>query len=86
MFNRWIHICQAMDFNNYQITTVVNGDIGKTGKTNFTKQFAEYGIKIPLQRNETLKDKFAIGVSADWWGNDHGHLPLNERGSKWRGK
>ena len=84
MFNRWIHICQAMDFNNYQITTVVNGEIGWPGNNNFTKNFVQDGetFKNPLRRNETLKDKFAIGVSVDWYYNTQ----FNDRGGNWIGK
>ena len=68
MFNRWIHICQAMDFNNYQITTAVNGYV--SDKTNFTQDFK---LSNPLRRNETLKDRFAIGAAVDWFYYGGGH-------------
>ena len=64
---RWIHICQAIDFNTMNPVTVVNG-VNRI----MADAYAEfYNVSGPIGRIETLKDNFIIGLMGEggnWFG------------------
>ena len=67
MYNRWIHICQAIDFKTSKLTTVVNGFVSDDS----TVQYRVYNQSNPLGRIETMKENFIIGLLGDkysWYG------------------
>ena len=63
---RWIHICQAIDFNTMNPVTVVNGVMAAD------IAYSElYNVSGPIGRIETLKDNFIIGLMGEegsWFG------------------
>ena len=61
MYNRWIHICQAIDFKTSKITTVVNGFVSDDS----TFQYMPFNESNPIGRIETMKDNFVIGLLGD---------------------
>ena len=70
MYNRWIHICQAIDFKTSKITTVVNGfvsdDIPADKKWPYVSPYYQvYNESNPLGRIETITNNFVIGLRGD---------------------
>ena len=70
MHNRWLHICQAIDFKTSKITTVANGfvseDILGADIYSYNSPYYQHHIEsTPLGRIETLKDNFIIGLRGE---------------------
>ena len=70
MYNRWLHICQAIDFKTSKITSVVNGFVSDV--IVYESFSGVYNGSNPLGRIETLKDHFIIGLVGE--------------GGEWKGK
>ena len=64
MFNRWIHICQAIDFKTSTITTVANGFVYEDSAIGWKP----YNESNPLGRIEKMKDSFILGLHAEAYG------------------
>ena len=61
-YNRFLHFCQAIDFQDSTIMTVTNGAVGKQSET-LEKIWNEYWKENgPIGQVESLNDNFVIGV------------------------
>ena len=69
MLNRWLHICQAIDFKTSKITTVANGFVAEDIPANTSSYSSPYNRyhneSMPLGRIETLKDNLIIGLRGE---------------------
>ena len=70
-YNRWLHVCHAIDFNALKMTTVVNG-------INSTAAFYDKRKDISFTGGigeKPLKNNLVIGVVGNqWWGGWAGKI------------
>ena len=73
-YNRWLHVCHAIDFNALKMTTVVNG-------INSTAAFYDKSKDISFKGGigeKRLQNNLVIGVVGNqWWGGWAGKIYNN---------
>ena len=61
-YNRWLHICSAIDFQTSKLHVVVNGAVPDPTPSNS----ALYNISQHLGTVDSMREKFVIGAVAKW--------------------